>query len=137
MSVAGQLCETCVDIDGWELMAIIMLMRLGMSPIVAVVDPKYVHNGVTKAGRASTTCCCHTWAHLWHVAWDLIDDLGGVGEAGLRALWVRAHQAQRQVRDGTITYRDLPGNKYADVAARSAAEAGRTVAADRAKLQAE
>eukprot|EP00959_Pyramimonas_sp_CCMP1952_P332062 6953045-Pyramimonas_sp.AAC.1 len=77
-----------------------------MAPIVAAVDSKYVYNGVTKGGRASTTWCCHMWARLWRVAWDLIDDLGGVGEAGARVRWVRAHQTQRQVRDGAITYRD-------------------------------
>ena len=137
MSVSGQLCEPYVDINGGELMAFIMLLRFGMAPVVAVVDSKYVYNGVMRSGRAVTTRYCHTWAHLWRVAWDLIDDLGGVGDGGVRVRWVRAHQTQRQVRDGTIAYRDWLGNKYADEAARSAAEAGRIAADDRAKLRAE
>eukprot|EP00959_Pyramimonas_sp_CCMP1952_P282178 5897898-Pyramimonas_sp.AAC.1 len=39
MSVAGRLCEPCVDINGGGLMTLIMLMRLRMDPIVAVVGP--------------------------------------------------------------------------------------------------
>ena len=137
MSISGQLCQPYVDVNGGELMAFIMALRFGMAPVVAVVDSKYVFDGVVKQERAIATSYCYSWAHLRRLAWDLIDEIGGVGELGVRARWIRAHCAAWQVQSGVVSYRDWLGNQRADKTAKSASEQGRVPAVQRAKLEAE
>ncbi|CAK0905741.1 unnamed protein product [Prorocentrum cordatum] len=52
-SVAGQLCGAYVDINGGELMAVIMALRFSMGVVTLVVDSKYVYDGFYKDGGQS------------------------------------------------------------------------------------
>ncbi len=132
---SGMLCEPHVDINGGELMALLMVLRFAVPPVTVVVDSGFVHRGLLELGPRRTTAHGAAWAHLWREVWAKLEDFGGLGDGGLKVRKVPAHQTQRaMVAHGKISYRDWLGNSMADKAAKSAAAAGRIRHQDRRRL---
>jgi hypothetical protein len=134
MAVNGIMEGALVDVNGGELTALIMVLKHSVAPITAVVDSKFVYDGLMHVGREGTTRHNYAWAHLWREVWRLIDDFGGLSEMGLTVRWVKAHCTEAMVARGVISRRDYVGNALADSAAKSAAGRNRLSIADRSRL---
>ncbi len=102
--------------------------------MTAVVDSKFVHDGLMGVGREGTTKHNYAWAHLWREVWRLIDDFGGLCESGLTVRWVKAHCTEAMVARGVISRRDFIGNELADKAAKASAGRSRISIEDRSFL---
>ncbi|CAK0885173.1 unnamed protein product, partial [Prorocentrum cordatum] len=123
-----------MDINGGDLSALPAVLRHAAPPFTAVVDSKFVVLGFTQDGRERTRSNVYAWSHLRREVRRILDDLGGLGEGGLSARWVKAHCSCKRVREGVVSYRDWYGNTLADEAAKSAAAHARLSLADRLKL---
>jgi ribonuclease HI len=134
MAINGTMVGAHVDVNGGELTALIMLLKHSAAPVTAVVDSKFVYDGLTREGPERTTKHNYAWAHLWREVWRLLDDYGGLCESGLTVRWVKAHCTEAMVARGVISRRDFVGNKIADEAAKAAAGRCRIPIEDRSLL---
>ncbi|CAK0796651.1 unnamed protein product, partial [Prorocentrum cordatum] len=126
--------EPHVDINGREIMALIMVLTFAVPPVTVIVDSGFASSWLTELGPRRTTAHGAARAHQWREVWRLLDERGGLNEDGLSVRKVPAHESRRTVVvvvDGKITYKEWFGNHCADRAARSAAEAGRIAPAGR------
>ena len=108
VSVSGTLPYLIQDVDGAELFALLMFLRIAFAPAQYVTDSSFVEQGVNQRGRKATEASTSAWADLWRDVWREIDECGGLGDK------VKAHTAPEAARAGVISAEDRVGNDLAD-----------------------
>ncbi|CAK0868169.1 unnamed protein product, partial [Prorocentrum cordatum] len=98
------------DIDGAELYALYAVLLHATPPVIVHSDSSFVVKGVNLWGREHTTAAGFSWAHLWRLVWDKLDDWGD----GVQVIKVKSHVTQKAVLEGVQSYRHTFGNKCAD-----------------------
>ena len=115
VTVSGTLPYLIQDVDGAELFASLMFLRLARAPAQYVTDSSIVEQGVNKRGRAGTVSSAAAWADLWRDVWSEIAAWGGLVES-LSVRKVKVHTSADAVAAGLITAHDRAGNDLADAA---------------------
>ncbi|CAK0819919.1 unnamed protein product, partial [Prorocentrum cordatum] len=98
------------SVEGAELLAILILVRHSLAPITVGVDASYVVDGLLSRGREGTGGSSHSWAFLWRLVWDAIEDFGGLCPEGLTVVKVKGHGTIGDVEAGRLTRWERRGN---------------------------
>ena len=115
VTVSGTLPFLIQDVDGAELLGLLMFLRIARAPAQHVTDSSFVEQGVNQRGRSATVASTSAWADLWRDVWCEIDAWRGLGD-NLAVRKVKAQTTPEAVLAGIITADDRAGNDLAGAA---------------------
>ena len=110
------------DSEACEIYGLILALRNGIAPLHVITDCANLERDI-RSGQAFCTRHEHAYAHVWQIAWRLLDDHGAVNNGRLdqtvvRVTWTSAHTTWETASAHGVLKSHWTLNRWADKGAK-------------------